>query len=123
MFGTEPSVTQEPDANTALEACGCGRGGKNNRASGCKTRQRSEAGVKLTAKRGVGIIPQSANKWKRMHQTKGKRAIRCEEAEGNMKGQEKGQKCVKQDKTQEKRKSCKIKQEAAQADVEEAFCC
>lgn len=75
------------------------------------------------SKRGVRIIPKSANKWKRMHQTKGKRAFRREEGEGNMKGQQKGQKCVKQDKTQEKRESCKIKQEAAQADVKEAFCC
>lgn len=28
MFETEPSVTQEPDADTALEACGCGKGGE-----------------------------------------------------------------------------------------------
>lgn len=54
MFETEPSVTQEPDADTALEACGCGKGGENNRVSGCKARQRSEAGVKPTAKKELG---------------------------------------------------------------------
>lgn len=55
MFGTEPSVTQEPDADTALEACAVvEEEGKNNRVSGCKARQRSEAGVNPTAKEESG---------------------------------------------------------------------
>lgn len=69
MFGTEPSVMREPDADTALEASSCETGsGKTTGFMGGKE-GRGQKQVSNREQKGVRQIPKSANKWKRMHQT------------------------------------------------------